>query len=208
MKKCVVLCIGIALVAATVVVARPMFQHWRMRSAIAKLEEQNKDARLAAIQTLGQMGPDATAAVPTLMATLKDDRRIEVRRTIFDALRKIDSDAINPAVLVVVRDFTRTYLLQSPERRKEAQRLTIDFLRHILDEAVPVLIEALHDEKHRAMSARVLGGIGPDAKDAVPALIEALESDLRYDGPTRNLPNGHYEVSFCVDLDGDAIPLL
>ena len=44
-------------------------------------------------------------------------------------------------------------------------------------ETVPALIEALQDEEKgvRITAALVLGSLGPAAKDAVPALIQALE---------------------------------
>ena len=49
----------------------------------------------------------------------------------------------------------------------------------MVDNEVDRHIEGLksHDADVRRAAARALGDIGPDAKDAVPALIEALEDD-------------------------------
>ena len=84
-----------------------------------------------------------------------------------------------------------TYTDKTPEewikilrhRSPQARRKAVDALIQYGPQTVPALIKVLQDKKlggSRLSAARALGGIGPDAKAAVPALIDAMrESDWK-----------------------------
>jgi HEAT repeat protein len=67
--------------------------------------------------------------------------------------------------------------LKDSEPRRAAKAMTA--LTKIGEPAVDPLIEVLKDkdEEARPLAAQVLGDIGPAAKKAIPALIEALKDD-------------------------------
>jgi hypothetical protein len=81
---------------------------------LAMLQEGHSADRYWAVRTLGQVGPAAKAAVPGILAALKDEHR-EVRRETEEALMKIDPEAAHRAMgfwhrirrLVKLRPFTR-----------------------------------------------------------------------------------------------------
>lgn len=125
--------------------------------------------RWRAVWAFRYFGPDAKAAVPDLVDSLRrggfDDRAS--KNLVIDALALIGPDAA-PAVPLLAEEF-----------RKE------DFVsfggpKHALVQigaaAVPALIEAMEnlDGDRRPCAAEALGEIGPPAKASVPALIQAL----------------------------------
>jgi HEAT repeat protein len=68
--------------------------------------------------------------------------------------------------------------LTSEKKHREVE-VVVDDLSHLGPRAVPTLVRALEDKRWwvRAYSAWALGGIGPAAKDAVPALVLSLKND-------------------------------
>jgi len=164
---------------------------------IAGLKSGDESARLAAIDSLGQKGEQAADAVPALTALLKDrspvvrahaakslgeigakarpavhelallisDTDETVRRTVVGALRKIhpDPQVGVPLLVKVMED-------KDPAVRVRAMRALVASGK----EAVPFLIQALKDEKAAYWVCLVLNQIGPEAQDAVPALIVLL----------------------------------
>jgi HEAT repeat protein len=100
------------------------------------LEDTNPITRLAAIHAVGKIGPDASAAIPVLVDTIRQTRNHDRRILV----------ACNNALLEMGQ------------------------------EIVPYIIPLLKDDdwEMRRGGAWLLGKVGPDAKDAVPALTEAL----------------------------------
>ena len=74
---------------------------------IKVFKESDEDVRRAAASSLGDVGPDARAAVPDLSVALKDEH-CEVRKAAVDALRKIGPDAVAavPALIEVTNKDT------------------------------------------------------------------------------------------------------
>jgi HEAT repeat protein len=143
-------------------------------------------------------GPEARAAIPGLVALLRDKKSRD-RGQVAMLLGTMGPDAV-PVLTETLADkdpqlrSAAAYglcCLQRGEAKAAVPALTgllqdegqvvrdaaAKALWHIGPEArsaVPALIAALKDEKNRENAARALGGIGPDAKAAVPALVELL----------------------------------
>jgi HEAT repeat protein len=151
--------------------------------ALARLLKAAKDkdwkVRAFALRALGAAGPKDPAIVPALLEGLKD-RDYHVVFAAADGIARIGPDANVPVA-------TLLDILQAKNVRDEDQgggsthEYALDALEQIgpkaAKEAVPVLIRMLRKEKnaefqpHRSV-AMTLGGMGPAAKDAIPALVE------------------------------------
>jgi HEAT repeat protein len=118
---------------------------------IAALKEGSPALRRQAAETLGECGPAAREAIAPLIAALEDPD-FWVGEASANALRKI-TGAPEP-----VR-----------ERRNRAAEPSG------VPPAVENLLRALQDPRTRWMAIVALGELGAAARDAVPALIEALE---------------------------------
>ena len=136
-KRCLVLLVCIAVVSIgcnwkeeAVYQGKPLSEWMKL------LEDTNPITRLAAIHAVGKMGPDARAAIPVLVETIRQTRNHDRRILV----------ACNNALLEMGQ------------------------------EIVPYIIPLLKDDdwEMRRGAAGTLGMLGPEAKDAVPALTKAL----------------------------------
>ena len=123
-----------------------------VQTLISALKDGSASMRRQAAQTLGECGPAAREATGPLIAAL-DDPDFWVGEAAADALRKVTGTP-EP-----VR-----------ERRNRAPRAP-----SAVPPAVANLLRAMQDPKSRWMAVVALGEMGAIARDAVPALIEALE---------------------------------
>lgn len=147
-----------------------------------RLEDSNEHVRGEAVKALGRLGFLAVDTLPALIkATHDNDREVAILAT--DALGEIGrarKELVVPALIEVLdRDdppFTDAAALAlakvDPTRAKAA---------------VPVLIEILEERGSRDFAAddftavaRALGGIGPDAQQAVPALLDTWKRSAIY----------------------------
>ncbi len=112
------------------------------------------------------MGPAARSAAADL-AELAKDPDAKVRRQVIKALM-----AIRPGVEVSRKIFASLMEDEDPGVRLRVMSAIAD----AGPAAVPVLVESLKNDKVAFWACIVLRDIGPDAKDAVPALTEALGS--------------------------------
>jgi HEAT repeat protein len=158
------------------------------------LKDRQEEARIAAAEVLGQLGPEAVAAVPTLAEALRDESGL-VRVRAAGAILRIISDhrAAGPALVEA---------LASPAA--DVRRAAIDAIAGVLDacsppskagtrspeevrevlarfgpasaRVVPALAAALEDRDPatRAAAAELLGALGAPARESAPALIAAL----------------------------------
>jgi HEAT repeat protein len=118
------------------------------------------------MQALGTMGPDAKTSVPALTNALKD-AQFAIRREAAMALAKI-----GPAARTAVPDLVA--LLKNERElfvRIDVAR-ALSLLGGMTKDAVPVLSAALKDPDQSVVlySVVALGTIGPEAREAVPAL--------------------------------------
>lgn len=134
---------------------------------IKVLESQKGNVVRNAIWALGQIGPSAIDAAPSIVKMLDHDRR-DVRIKAIDALGQIrpnhKATILKLAKLVDPEDLELSYHV-------------VKSLELIGKPSVPSLVELMtHDSPNfRVAVIRSLGNIGPDARQAIPALKEALD---------------------------------
>jgi HEAT repeat protein len=117
--------------------------------------------RPKAAKALGNIGPAAVAAVPLLVAALG------VNSSAVEALGKIGRSAVRPLVAVLKEDRER--------QNARPGRPASSRVRGYLDRRSAAKNKAGLRIPDRAWAAEALGEIGPDAVEAAPALVAALE---------------------------------
>jgi HEAT repeat protein len=130
----------------------------------ATLKDPSAAVRAHAVQTLGEIGDAAKAAVPGI-AALVGDSDATVRREAMEAIA-----AIHPGPKVTVPLFVK--MLESADAM--TRQAAMDTLANQGKAAVPFLIESLAAEKATYWACLVLNEIGPEAQEAVPALIKVM----------------------------------
>ncbi len=150
----------------------------------------NQSTRSTAAGELGRFGASARNAAPALIEGLKTDND-EVFQEAASAVGMIGPDAgravpylINGLQGHVPNLSQGGYPLLGDEYRgggpyglgDRYESLVCQALCHIGPPAVPELVKLLNDRKTETKyrAVMMLGGIGPDARDAVPALLKAL----------------------------------
>ncbi len=123
------------------------------------------NTRAHAAHALGKIGKAALPAAGAL-AKLITDEKPAVRYAALDALGEIEPgpEMVVPLMIASLGD-------QNPAVIREALHALADRGPSI----VPAMIEALKDDRTEYWALLVLQTIGPDAKEAVPAIIEVLK---------------------------------
>lgn len=131
------------------------------------LEDESATVRAHAAQALGHIGAPAKPAVKALASLITDEDAL-VRRAAVGALQDIrpGPEVGVPIIVKVLED-------ADPAARIRA----LDALAEQGKEAVPHLIEAMAKEEAVYWACLVLSEIGPDAEEAVPALIKVLDDE-------------------------------
>lgn len=153
---------------AAAVVGDPSMQSQEsIRLLIEGLRDPSDDVRELATAALGEFGPRAYLAVPTLIAAVETDPNAVVRRRAARALGDIGQAALPavPALAAAVDD-------PDPGVRQQAIATLGEFGPQAAD-AVPALVAALQsdDVRRRAVAGAALTRIGPVA---APALVGCL----------------------------------
>src|SRR5262249_2216139 len=142
---------------------------------LTMLKEENADARRDAVKALALIRPVAKETVPALLAALKD-RDVKGRAAAATALADVGPEGEEAARAVIAslkdRELWETVVFGRPA----SEHVSVRALQRLGAAAVPGLIAALKDEDTvvRWQAALALGLIGPEAKEAVPALRAAL----------------------------------
>jgi HEAT repeat protein len=138
---------------------------------VKQLTDKDPDLRRRAAKELANAGTDAKPAVPVLVAALKDSD-LFVRRFSAQALGAIgeDAQAAMPALQKMVKD---------ANEKKEVQEAAVTAIGKMGKGSVKYLGGLVKDLEYdvtlRRRAAEALGAIGPDAKDALPALTDAVK---------------------------------
>ncbi len=166
------------------------------------LRDEKAERREAAAEVLGRIGPPARAAVPSLVAALKD-KSSAVALTAAMALAQIDATRaaaavplladsldvpgaavalanIGPDARAAVPALIAALKPRKDAANQEALRASARVaLARIGMPAVPALIEALKDKREGVapLAGEALGWLLPPSKEAVPALRETLKND-------------------------------
>ena len=133
---------------------------------VKHLQSDSPLIRFHAAQALGDLGPAGAPAVPALVGALKD-ADLSVRRAAADSLGEIGpaAKASIPALVAALDDAAGSVTLNA-----------IESLGQIGKASVPALLEKLKEQHFQLLATTVLGEIGPDASEAVPALTGLLNS--------------------------------
>jgi HEAT repeat protein len=135
------------------------------------LASHNRFNRLNTAAILYRWGRKATPAIPTLIECLADDDE-DLRKDVFGTLQAIGPATVQP-------------LLDALKDKRSLVRLGAAWVLQQLkvkpDLILPVLLNLLDDKAAtiRRDSAAIIGMIGPQAKDAVPALIGLIRDHRR-----------------------------
>jgi HEAT repeat protein len=132
----------------------------------------HEDLRDQAADRLREMGPNAREAVPELIAALQDPNDA-VRYEAASVLLHIGPDA--EAAIKPLADLAK----DQHEENEAVRSIAVNALGHIGPKAIPILTDLLQDSDVflRRKAADVFGVMGPQAQDAVAALIRAFEDE-------------------------------
>ncbi len=138
-----------------------------VETLIAQLKDNDPEVRAHSARALGMIGNPAVVAAEPL-AELVADEDATVRRMAVGALANIKpgADQVVPLMIKMLSD---------------ADPQVLALATHSLAEAgpsvVPAMIKAMEDEQTVYFAILVLAELGPDAKEAVPALAQALSHE-------------------------------
>jgi HEAT repeat protein len=145
-----------------------------VKTAIKELGASIGIRRIGAAERLGNMGPDAEAAVPALVKTLQKDESIKVRLAAAKALQNIKSNSkssISGLCAVVgkegeqggIRNVSMQALGEIGLSSPEVTRTLVNLMSNETDEVFL-----------RATAAKTLAKLRPISQESVKALIDAL----------------------------------
>jgi HEAT repeat protein len=128
------------------------------------LKDKNRDDRIAAMDILANLGPQAKEVIPSLIVALNTNDPFE-REQVTRTLVAIGKDALVPL------------LKAAQDRNIEQAHRVVGWMRAYTKESIPVLRTMLDDPDReiRRRAAEALGMLGPLAKTAVPQLVSRLK---------------------------------
>jgi HEAT repeat protein len=137
----------------------------------AALSDRDAEVRAAAAWRLETAGALTEPAIPKLQAALGDEQEI-VRTAAARALGALGPKARSASLALLAA-------LDDPRANVRAEAAQALARIELTAEAIPALTRALRhrDSYVRAFAAWTLGNLGPEAKDAVPALAAVLGPD-------------------------------
>ena len=120
--------------------------------------------RIVASRALGEFGPEAISAVAALLPLLKDSHA-QVRAAAAGALGATKDGRVEVvgALIGLFSDENAAVTVKAANG-----------LSQIGEAAVPALVRTLKDENFRTLAIEILGEIGPEARAAVPSLLELM----------------------------------
>jgi HEAT repeat protein len=137
--------------------------------------------RMNALLTLSRLGPDAKEAVPQLVRALRDEKNLTriypFPRSVFE-MSVETLGQIGPDAKEAVGDLTKIMNTKEKDilKRVNVARAILKINKD-LKNTLPVLIEGLNSSNFEAWDQAIetIEATGPEAKDAVPALIKVLK---------------------------------
>lgn len=160
-----------------------------LKQLLSDLKGNEAVKKRKAVKQIATMGNSAKSAVPTLVWLLDKDRDVLVRRGAAEALGAISGDpkpTINALSKAMKDSDVEVIAAASVSLSKYGKQ------------AMPTLQKALtdSDKEVRRNAAEAITKIGPDAKDAVPALLKAYQSE----GPAVRRGNNSVKASYVEAL--------
>lgn len=144
-----------------------------------RLQDSDPTVRAAAADALGEFGPAAKEAAKSLALALQDHEH-DCCRAAAGALERLGTgaEAATPALIDLLE-----------KGNTDASAHAACALANVGDQAVPLLVTAMKNEKARYWAMLALGEMGPAAKPAVPELVSMLADKD---------PNVRREVLLCL----------
>jgi HEAT repeat protein len=138
---------------------------------LAALKHKNQQIRKGAATGLGEFRGQEKAAIPALLRALHDEDDYGVGTAASGGLKRMGPRAVETAVAALTR---------SLESKDETVRVRVAYALAELDskgKSVPALVRVVRSDvlRPRRAAIRALGAMGPKAKNAVPALRDALK---------------------------------
>jgi HEAT repeat protein len=127
-------------------------------------------SRLRALAVVAAMGRPGRAALPHLVKLLNNEAE-DVRQAAAQALGSLGADAATAAPAVL--DALRAKRIATPAALETLGRIAAPD-REVLSFLLDVLTDSKAPEHDRCAAAWALGLLGPEARDAVPALLDVL----------------------------------
>lgn len=144
---------------------------------IQQLTEGNLQERLEAAEKIGSYGDKAKEAIPFLAQILLKDRMKEVRRAVAQALGEIGLSSQEALSI-----FSRS-IEDEDESIREYSIIALGHQGRAARPVIQALIKRLLKDPIfdiRKDAAWALGEIGPEAKEAIPHLVEALQDEFEF----------------------------
>jgi hypothetical protein len=156
----------------------PLYAGQPARYWVNQLADTSPRLRIEALEALGALAPKDRDLIPVILKTLKEDSDSKVGGAAVKALAAAGPEAL-PALIDIAKDPTEEYPKHGRRRALEVFRI----MKSQAAPAVPTLVSLLREKSTQAGTFRVtiwtLRDVGPDAKEAIPALVDALELCLR-----------------------------
>lgn len=144
------------------------------------LEDGQREVRISALWAVGRFGADGKAAVPFLIKALEDKGVVNPKTgQTFAQLAANSLADIGPEATPAVPALIKALKADHRQLRGDAIR-ALGWIGAKDPAVVPTLIAVLRDRNDtffRSSAAVALARIGPEAKEAVPALLEALKAE-------------------------------
>lgn len=173
-----------------------------LKQLLADLKTNETVKKRKAVKHIASMGTSAKGAAPALIALLERDRDALVRRGAAEALGVVGGEA-KATITALAKAMNDSDL--------EVITVASLSLSKYGKQAVPVLQEALSDKDNqvRKHAAEALAKIGPDAKDAVPDLLKAYQTEAKQGRRGTNTIKASYvEALGAIGPDAkEAIPI-
>ncbi|MEK7485905.1 MAG: HEAT repeat domain-containing protein [Planctomycetota bacterium] len=135
---------------------------------ILALQDMTYNVRYRTLAALGSIGTKAASAVPEMTKLYAKENWI-LKSTVINAVSSINPDA--PELLPLLKD---AFHHENLQLRQHALLITSRLGKKIVS-LLPELLQALEEKNFRLKAIEALARIGPEAKEAIPALSKILE---------------------------------
>ncbi|MCS6850965.1 MAG: sister chromatid cohesion protein PDS5 [Gemmataceae bacterium] len=150
----------------------------------AALKDTDANVRAAALQAFASFELEPKAYLAMLVDALKTDKAPVVRQAAINGLTQLGNEAKSalPNLHEVYKSALAAQKANEPAEQASFRRLLVDTVVRLDSDpqkVVPFLVLALKGERNlpnRVAVVQALRQIGPPAKDAVPALLEAQKA--------------------------------
>jgi HEAT repeat protein len=143
-----------------------------IQALVAMARGDDPEARVAAVEALGRIGPPAAEAAPMLVELALQQNQPTAAAAAAEALAGIGAPAVAPILQAL--DAQLNTLIARPGVRALARALFE--MGSDAKDAVPWAVEQAKKNKQlEPFVLRLAAGVGPDAKPALPLAIEALK---------------------------------